>query len=759
MTIREFIDDCKKRLLPLYGKEEAANNNLKRYEFVDYFDGYMEDDFDRIVYCEVTDAVFTNCTSKTSTNRCGGGAIWTNAEKAVINYCSFTNCTATDQGGAVFHRIESQDKTNPTVHKYPYCRMSKTLSSGCTYVGCSANAAGGIETDAQHVEISDSSFTRCVAKARGGGGINVYIHDSPDSTEPSEVIVTNCEFSSCTAKRDGGGLNCASMKTTVSNSRFYNCTAKGKVNDNTGGGIYFKNMNAKFAKVYGCTISGCSASDNNSNGGGISCRALVLEIDDYTDPITGKVTSSSIVNCTSGMNGGGIYHSSNLNDSCTSIKNCRIAGCTANLSGGGVYTAALNADQSKKFLDGCTIEGCTAQAEGGGVYMANPNVMYVTVEDTTIKDCSSASSGGGLYSKALYLTVSGKDGAHTLISNCTSGANGGGIYHYRQNGEINVSYTTINGCTAAESGGGFYTSYAKTADFTNCVISNNSVTGTSGTAATKGCGGGILFDTSATLTLTDTTVSGNSASNMGGGIYTKKFLTLVCSIIENNQLTASGVDAVNNAAGVFMQDSSDNKEMLVIGKAGSEIDNSAVMNNTTADGMDSNLRMPVYTSGAQNGENKNCVTVNAPLGSIAGRGGYIGVTNARKVGTQFGVSNITGDPTGLKDPDGVVVKDTVFNADTSTLYGIISRTDDTRKALPSVRSRTQTDIYCTSRTMAPTRRFSTYWKTAWLPAEPALSPCSEEQLPCIMNLRRRAVPGRSILEPRSPSKCWWRSMS
>ena len=121
--------------------------------------------------------------------------------------------------------------------------------------------------------------------------------------------------------------------------------------------------------------------------------------------------------------------------------------------------------------------------------------------------------------------------------------------------------------------------------------------------------------------------------------------------------------------------------LLVIGASESEIDNSAVMNNTTANGADSNLRMPVYTSGTQNGENKNCVTVNCPLGTIEGKGGYIGVTNAWKVGTRFGTSNISGDPTGLKDPDGVVVKDTVFNADTSTLYGIISRTDITRKQI------------------------------------------------------------------------------
>jgi uncharacterized repeat protein (TIGR02543 family) len=620
----------------------------------------------------LTNVQISNCTATYYYGRSGGGAIWTNAKTLTAEYCDFTNCISDGkdmQGGAVFHRIEATNKSNlgPT----PYYNVSQTLLSNCTFTGCKAEAGGGMESDATDIQLTDCTFTNCSSTKKDGGAINVYIYETDYNytSIPSSIHLTGCSFISCTSNRNGGAVRSLAVDTTVTNCTFTNTVAKNDNSGNGGGAIYVSNQDSNTTTITGCTFTG--AVSNKGMGGAVYTLSKAL-----------TVTNTTMTNCqangSSNGNGGAIYHypnyRSNLANSYISLNDCTITGCTAKKGGGAVYSYAQNGNADKKTLVGCTIEGCTAQAEGGGVYLANPNVTYVKIEDTTIKDCSSASSGGGLYSKALYLTISGKVTSHALISGCTSGANGGGIYHYRQNAEINVSYTTINGCTAAESGGGFYTSYAKTADFTNCVISNNTVTGTSGTAATKGCGGGILFDTSATFTLTDTTVSGNKASNLGGGIYTKKYLTLVCSIIEDNELTTN---TVANAAGVYMTDDG----VLVVGASGSEIDNSAVMNNTTANGADSNLRMPVYTSGTQNGENKNCVTVNCPLGSIAGEGGYIGVTNAWKVGTQFGVSNITGDPTGLKDPDGVVVKDTVFNADTSTLYGIISRTDITRKQI------------------------------------------------------------------------------
>ncbi len=619
----------------------------------------------------LTNVQISNCTATYYYGRSGGGAIWTNAKTLTADYCDFTNCISEGkdmQGGAVFHRIEA---TTKPLKQTPYFATSQTIIRNCDFTGCKAEAGGGMESDATGIQLTDCTFTNCSSTKKDGGAINVYIYEENYNytSIPSSIHLTGCHFIGCTANRNGGAVRSLAVDTVATNCIFTNTVAKNDNSGNGGGAIYVSNQDSNTTTITGCTFTG--AVSNKGMGGAVYTLSKAL-----------TVTNTTMTNCqangSSNGNGGAIYHNpnnrTNLASSYLSMTDCTITSCTAKKGGGAVYSYAQNADANNKTLVGCTIENCTAQAEGGGVYLANPNVTYVKIEDTTIKDCSSASSGGGLYSKALYLTISGKVTSHALISGCTSGANGGGIYHYRQNAEINVSYTTINGCTAAESGGGFYTSYAKTADFSNCVLSNNTVTGTSGTAATKGCGGGILLDTSATFTLTNTTVSGNKASNLGGGIYTKKYLTLVCSIIEENELTTN---TVANAAGVYMTDDG----LLVIGASESEIDNSAVMNNTTANGADSNLRMPVYTSGTQNGENKNCVTVNCPLGTIEGKGGYIGVTNAWKVGTRFGTSNISGDPTGLKDPDGVVVKDTVFNADTSTLYGIISRTDITRKQI------------------------------------------------------------------------------
>ena len=62
----------------------------------------------------VIDSVFKNCDSD-GKNREGGGAIWTTAKTMKLVGCTFESCTAVDQGGAVFHRI---DTTSNLKHKY-----------------------------------------------------------------------------------------------------------------------------------------------------------------------------------------------------------------------------------------------------------------------------------------------------------------------------------------------------------------------------------------------------------------------------------------------------------------------------------------------------------------------------------------------------------------------------------------------------------------------------------------------------------------
>ncbi len=647
----------------------------------------------------VKNVTVENCKATVKYQRSGGGAIWTNAKVLTIGSatepCTFTKCISDGsnmQGGAVFHRIESTDKLGGG-SKTPYYDKSQTLVYRCSFNGCKAEAGGALESDATDIQLYNCTFTGCSTTKKDGGAINVYIFEQ-DSTMaynsiPSKLYLEGCTFTSCSGFRNGGAVRSMAVDNQFVECTFTNTTQTGSNSGNKGGGaIYVSNNRSVTTTVTDCAFN--SAVSNSGPGGAICTYSKEL-----------RVSGTTITNCQSkNSNGGGIYHAvtatsydGQVNNvgSFASLTDCTITGCTASISGGGLYTnafnartvtsteeaaydinaVAANAEEAVKLLDGCRIENCRANNYGGGVYLDSGSMFFATVISSTIKDCTAAWSGGGLYSKASYLTIGkSENGAKSRIEGCVSNASdssktngGGGIFHDRGSSLVNFADCTIDGCTAVRDGGGVCIKNAGSVTMQRAEIQN--------CTATNGMGGGICHDNSATLALTDTTVSGSKAGSKGGGIYVKKDLTLVRTIIENNQLTN---DTVDNAAGVYMTD--DGK--LVVGETCESVDNSAVMNNTTQNGAASNLRLPIKN--ASDPQNKNCVTVHCGLGVIDRKGGYIGVTNAWNVGTQFGVSNITGDPTGLKDPDGVV-KNSVFNADTSTLYGIISRTDDTRKKI------------------------------------------------------------------------------
>ena len=128
--------------------------------------------------------------------------------------------------------------------------------------------------------------------------------------------------------------------------------------------------------------------------------------------------------------------------------------------------------------------------------------------------------GGGIYcyNSTLALTNS------TVLGN-TANDYGGGIYCY--NSTLSLTDSTVSGNTA-NSGGGIYNNYS-TLTVTGSIISEN--------IATDDYGGGIYNNDNSTLSLTDSTVSGNTA-NSGGGIYNYcSTLTVTGSIISENIAT------------------------------------------------------------------------------------------------------------------------------------------------------------------------------------------------------------------------------
>ena len=115
-----------------------------------------------------------------------------------------------------------------------------------------------------------------------------------------------------------------------------------------------------------------------------------------------------------------------------------------------------------------------------------------------------------------------------------------------KNGTLNVpANTTINGATTGNgltqlvtvNGNNQWTDFTVSA--ANVVISGLIITGGNNAYASQG-GGGILINNGGTLTINNTTVSGNSADGQGGGIFNAGTLVVTNSIISGNTIATYG---------------------------------------------------------------------------------------------------------------------------------------------------------------------------------------------------------------------------
>jgi predicted outer membrane repeat protein len=103
----------------------------------------------------------------------------------------------------------------------------------------------------------------------------------------------------------------------------------------------------------------------------------------------------------------------------------------------------------------------------------------------------------------------------------------------RNNGTLTLSNCTVSG-NSATNGGGLYN--RGTATLTNCTVSGNSATRSGG--GYGGFGGGVF--SYGTATLSNCTVSGNSATNGGGGLYTNGTARLTNCAVSGNSATTGG---------------------------------------------------------------------------------------------------------------------------------------------------------------------------------------------------------------------------
>jgi hypothetical protein len=374
----------------------------------------------------------------------------------------------------------------------------------------------------------------------------------------------------------------------------------------TGGAVY----NGGSLRVVNCTITGSTA----TFGGGIFS----------TGPL--ELLNSTITGNYGGGTGGGVFCSSNLFADTTSIQvnrsdnfggglylsatatatlnNCHVDGNYTGLrGGGGIY------NKGSLSLQGGTVDSnfIASQGYGGGILnRGSLSVQGSTISNNSAFGGGTGGFGAGIYSSGPVNLVNGTiqnnsatfgGGGILLTGKVTdtiqntrflqnyAGASGGGLelgfhattyYPASSYPTLQMSGSAFSMNSAATDGGAVYDLSACPMTLTNCSISGNSATSGGGVAIVEGSlsftqtlqnciisnnsgadapGGGIL--SSGNLQLINSTITGNSCGGSGGGVYNSQGTMTIqsCTISGNTSFNGNG-GGVGNSFGTLSIQSS-----------------------------------------------------------------------------------------------------------------------------------------------------------------------------------------------------------
>lgn len=393
------------------------------------------------------------------------------------------------------------------------------------------------------------------AAALGGATVNF----SPAFNQPQTIFLTNGELAINKRLTINGGS--ASGRVTVSGSNqsrvFYVTDGAGltvnaltiaggngtgttvPARDNNGGAIY--NANG-IVRLNGSTVGGSAvlnANQSNGKGGGI-----YSDDDDIGNGVAAVTLTDSTVSGNRALTtGGGI---ANFSGSALAVVNSNVSDNTANQNCGGFGCSGVNgggiANVGTLSISGSTISNNTANGFGGGGIDSFSGTATVSNSAVSGNSALGASGGGGGIKSGGATTITNsiiggnqsQDGGGIFCNRCTlnvagsrvagntarqsnrfNSEGGGGISLYSL-ASLTMTDSTVSG-NQSQNRGGAITMNGATASIYNSTINSNSVVGTSSELGTAQGGGGILKF--GNLTLVNSTVSGNASQTYGGGIY------------------------------------------------------------------------------------------------------------------------------------------------------------------------------------------------------------------------------------------------
>ena len=280
--------------------------------------------------------------------------------------------------------------------------------------------------------------------------------------------------------------------------------------NDSGGGIY-----AHDATV---TIENCDITNNSGawDGGGMFLWNCAVTL------------SNNHIHGNQASNGAGLYL---YRSDGAELTGNQIYNNTADNFGGG----GLSLNDSDVTLDSNNIYSNDAAVRGGGLAAANSNLTFT---NNTFNSNTAGELGAGLdlwYGSATFDS--------DVIQGNTAGGKGGGLYSIGSTltmAEVNIIGNIASTTGPAMGGGVYLKSLGDGSQITDCGIRNNFAAGDA-SITKRSFGGGLYIKDSTGLTVTGTTIEGNTASlgdeGVGGGVYT-----------QNTTMDFSNNQVLNNTA-------------------------------------------------------------------------------------------------------------------------------------------------------------------------------------------------------------------
>lgn len=365
------------------------------------------------------------------------------------------------------------------------------------------NTEGGVVLiDGRPLVVTDTDITD-----NGGRGLSTTGQGFALMSVTNSTIADNADL----------GVSCSQCSTvTITSSTI---TGNGTQGSSLGGGVAITTGYDDVANVYsfvGSTISGNVA---NRSGGGIRITGSSGDASVAQAEIV--VTGTSLIgNRTAGffdIEGGGIYAGTgNL-----TITGSTLAGNAAGpiggltpAKGGAVFLkdgAGLD-DPPNLTITGSTLDGNSANSQGGGVYAVSDGAVMIS-ESSLSGNVADGIGGGGLYAAGAAVTIE----RSTVAGNRSDVGGGVAIAEFSGfgDGALTVVESTISGNEAtfgASGGGGVFVNVGDggvDATFVNSTVSGNT---------SANFGGGIMAMQTSQVSLLHTTVVGNEGAN-GANVF------------------------------------------------------------------------------------------------------------------------------------------------------------------------------------------------------------------------------------------------